>query len=1463
MFNYQIDNIAHLLNLRSIQNPDRTAYIFLDNGKINSSITYQELNERAKAIAARLQSKVESGSRALLIYSSSEDFLPAFFACLYAKVIAVPTPTVDAVRLKRASPRLKAIALDSQASLILTTSRLVARLEEVSTQITELQSPQIFATDAIDSKTMPSEFTLNVKSSDLAYLQYTSGSTSTPKGVAICHDNLLDNVAQISKSHGFDKNSISATWVPYFHDYGLVYGLIQPLYAIVPCYVLSPITFIKKPVRWLETISRYRVTHSGAPNFAYDYCVSQIKAEQLSQLDLSSWRVAHTGAEPIRQATLEKFADTFQTCGFSKQSFYPSYGLAEATLMVTTKSQNESLTFLTVSTDDLANNKVTEVSSTQNTTNTQTVTACGYAIDNTLVVIVNPQTCIQCSADEVGEIWLSNQSVARGYWNRSGETQQTFQATLPNFPNKSFLRTGDLGFVRDGQLYVTGRLKDLIIVRGNNYYPQDLELIVEQSHPQLRGNASAVFSIDVKGEEQLVVAAEVDSRTNKNLPTDEVIAAIRSAVARHYELPIHAIVLLKRGSIPKTSSGKIQRQACRSQFLGKSLSVVGLSDRLTAQKLEETIIQHPNVNRAVVIDRQVNDRNRYFAYIIPTQKQVPTVEDLRYFLKRQLSDPIVNSITFIPLEAFPKNADGSLNPTALPLPHKIRETLAQNYVAPRNSIEQKLSIIWAKVLWLDNKVGIDDNFFALGGNSLLAASLISQIEEEFEIKFTVDSFPQLSTIKELVPLVEQQIKTKSSPIAEQSLKVNKAIEQNNLQLASEIHQKILNYAIAWQGKRKKPNSLIVGLNTEGSKQSIFWCLQGFRELSQLAKYLGRDRPIYGMRSGHLIMEYTTDNIEALATHYVAEILNIQPDSPYILGGNCQSTWIIFEIARQLIARGKTITLLCLMEQFIPQTYSGKVALFFGRKSKFNPYKYFDSPELGFRKYYRELTLDVFPGEHGQFFEEPNIQVLAEKIASAIEKAQKSTCPQLPQQQYQLLSAEAYRARLRAEKYLKINAGESLTIAVTVENVSTVTWQETTYSGIRLGNHWLNEKNEVICWFDGIANLDRDLLPNSVINLWLKVTAPDRPGFYKLELDLVEEGITWFKDRGSETNIVEIEVRSSANNVSDKSIQINSHSNNKTGIISSLKNLELYLDRGNYYYQNGDMESAILNYNRAIKIAPKQNLTVHKNLGNALSERGNYITAIDIFQQALKIEANNAELWFLLAKTQVKQKHLYKAVNNYKKAIELSPENFWFYLDLGLVLAQLERFGKAIEVYHQAIKLDDTNPQLYQYLGSAQVRAGKIEVGVKNYMKAIELYPDRSHVYLRALGNDYCKHGDFEAAVLVCQQSLIINSQQSGTYISLGKALFGLNKTEEAIASYQKAIELNPKQPFGVYKTLGEALAERGKIEQAIAAYQAAVQLKPNNLNLRHCLEKLIERNKNSSAWFTKVHDSNKTGIHIN
>lgn len=565
--------IVELLRWRSLQQPEQRAYTFLVDGKVEgSTLTYAELDRKARAIAALLQQHKVRGERVLLLYPQGLEVIAAFCGSLYGEAIAIPVPPPEASRLKRNMPRLQAIAKDAQASFVLSTSGIISTLEEFRESIPEFRAMHWIDTEQV-SLELAEEWQEPALTGDmLAYLQYTSGSTSTPKGVTISHKNVMHHSAYLNKACGYAPDSVTVTWMPYFHDYGLVEGLIQPLYNGTPCYLMSPFSFIKRPFHWLQAITRYRATHSQGPNFAYDQCVRRVTPEQKAKLDLSHWYAAGNAAEPINPKVMESFYEAFAPCGFKWNSFAPAYGLAEDTLLVSTSPKLSEPVFCTIEAAAQEQNRVVEAQKNYEGV-VRTIAGCGRLVCDTKVAIVHPEQLTRCASDEIGEIWVSDPSVAGGYWNRPEETERTFRAHLQDTGEGPFLRTGDLGFVKDGELFITGRIKDLIIIRGTNHYPQDIEWTVQQTHPALRPDYGAAFSIQADGEERLVVVQEVE-RQHQNLDTDEIVASIRQAIAEQHELQVYAVVLVKPGNIEKTSSGKIKRRECQANFLAGKLDIL-------------------------------------------------------------------------------------------------------------------------------------------------------------------------------------------------------------------------------------------------------------------------------------------------------------------------------------------------------------------------------------------------------------------------------------------------------------------------------------------------------------------------------------------------------------------------------------------------------------------------------------------------------------------------------------------------------------------------------------------------------------------------------------------------------------------------------------------------------------------------------------------------------------------------
>lgn len=564
-------NLVELLHYRALQQPVQLAFTFLEDGETETaSLTYRELDRWSRAIAAQLQFLGITGKRALLLYPPGLDYIAAFWGCLYAGVVAVPAYPP---RNQRNTPRILAMVADAQAAITLTTTAILSKIRSLLTAKTGSDFLQWLTTDNLAAGIEDSWQAPLLERDTLAFLQYTSGSTDIPKGVMVSHGNLLHNATATYQLMEHSSASKFVSWLPAYHDMGLIGGILQPLYGGFPCILMPPAAFLQRPYRWLKAISHYRGTTSGGPNFAYELCTHKVTPEQRQTLDLSSWSVAFNGAEPVRQDTLEQFAAAFAPCGFRQAAFYPCYGLAEATLMVTGGRKADRPIVKTVHGSDLERDQAIDADVEK--IDSRLLVSCGLTLPEQQIVIVHPETLTRCLPNEVGEIWVSGPSIGHGYWHRPEETAQTFSAYLLDTSEGPFLRTGDLGFLHNEDLFITGRAKDLIIIRGRNLYPQDIELTVERSHPALRAGSGAAFSVEVGNQERLVVVQEVEFRQQPDI--EEVAGAIRQAVAEAHEVQVFTVVLIKPGSILKTSSGKIQRRACRAAFLARTLDVLGSS----------------------------------------------------------------------------------------------------------------------------------------------------------------------------------------------------------------------------------------------------------------------------------------------------------------------------------------------------------------------------------------------------------------------------------------------------------------------------------------------------------------------------------------------------------------------------------------------------------------------------------------------------------------------------------------------------------------------------------------------------------------------------------------------------------------------------------------------------------------------------------------------------------------------
>ncbi|WP_143328261.1 non-ribosomal peptide synthetase, partial [Caballeronia pedi] len=548
--------IERLRELAATRGSD-TALVVVDaNG--DTAWTYTQLDARAARIAAWLRRAGAAGERALLLMDSGADYVASFFGCLYAQTVAVPAYPPETLRAQHLA-RLAAIASDADARFVLTTRALVERYREAFASIAP--NARVIEVDALDAADSANEIA-HVASSDLAFLQYTSGSTSTPKGVMVTHGCLWANEIAIRERLGVTARDVFVSWLPLYHDMGLIGSMSQPIFSGIPLVLMSPQYFLERPVRWLDAISRHRGTISGGPDFSYRLCADRIGDDQLAALDLSSWRVAFSGSEPVRHATLDAFVERFAQRAFDTRALYPCYGLAEATLLATGVQRDAGVTTASLRADALERG-IAERAQERDVT----LVSCGVPPADHAVMIVHRESREALADGAIGEIWVSGPSVTAGYWRRPDATAESFVERA----GARWLRTGDLGFLLDGGLFVAGRVKDLLIVRGRNLYPQDLELAIERDVELVRRGRVAAFAVQIDGTECIGVAAEV-SRSVRKLVTPEALAsAVSEAVALACGEPAAAVALLEPGALPKTSSGKVQRAACVKRFAERSL----------------------------------------------------------------------------------------------------------------------------------------------------------------------------------------------------------------------------------------------------------------------------------------------------------------------------------------------------------------------------------------------------------------------------------------------------------------------------------------------------------------------------------------------------------------------------------------------------------------------------------------------------------------------------------------------------------------------------------------------------------------------------------------------------------------------------------------------------------------------------------------------------------------------------
>ena len=557
---HHCNSLTGQLLLRAEKQPDEPLYYFLDSrGRESAHLTYGSLLEAVQRLGTWLREKTAPGDRVAIQLPTSPEFALSFYACLYTNRIPVP---LSSPTRKHNCEHYQRVFADCDARLVVTEASVgdLYAAEDLS------PFPPISTFPALETLA-PLTTPVEVQSNNLAFLQYTSGSTSFPKGVMVSHGNIMANQKMIERTFGHSRTSIGLGWVPLFHDMGLIGSVFQPLAVGFPCYLMSPVTFLQRPKLWVQTIAAKKVTTTGGPNFAYELCVKRINPASLEGLSLSSWEVAYNGAEHIKSDTLEQFSATFAPYGFKKAAFLPCYGLAEATLIVSGVDKLAEPMALKI---PCQGNEALDADASPQIGNTRTVVSNGQVMPELSLRIVNPQTLKECPSHQIGEVWIAGPSITKGYWQKPQESRKTFVSR----DGLRFLRTGDLGFLdSQNQLYLTGRLKDLIVIEGKNYYPQDIEEKVQLSHPALQEANCAAFSVSTTYQQKLVVVNEVNRQFRRQIHAcaAEIKEAVKTAVYNHYQLTVHDTVLVPFNSIPKTTSGKTQRQLSKLLYLLEKL----------------------------------------------------------------------------------------------------------------------------------------------------------------------------------------------------------------------------------------------------------------------------------------------------------------------------------------------------------------------------------------------------------------------------------------------------------------------------------------------------------------------------------------------------------------------------------------------------------------------------------------------------------------------------------------------------------------------------------------------------------------------------------------------------------------------------------------------------------------------------------------------------------------------------
>jgi len=999
--------LAQRLAARAAAAPDADALIRLDAGgeraRVESSAS---LAAHVADLAAGMRERGWVDERVVLAVSDEADFACAFLACLWSGVIAVPAITPGTVRNNE---RLTHYAADSTATAVLVDEwagrqlRLRAGANGLGAPVVELSSLAAGTGCAVAHPDPDSP----------AYLQYTSGSTRAPKGVIITHRNLAAQLAVMRQP--VQPGEALVNPMPLYHDFGLVMCLHA--LACGGSLVLLPAQYaIRDPYQWLRAISAYRAVLSASAPFLLDLCTQRIDEAERRALDLSSVRALWIGGEPIPPATVHGFRERFEPCGLPPTALGPGYGLAEATM--TLSSAVAGPVIGRYSRDGLRHGRARPASDGQE------LVSCGQAFFADSLRIVSADDGTVRPGREVGELWVRAPTVSPGYWQRPEASRETMDNRLTGETGR-WLRTGDLAFIDDGELFVMGRISDTVIVRGENRYPQDIEWAVIGAHPAISHGGVAAFSVADEGPETLVLVCEIRRAARRKLQHDDVFRSVRRALAEQQGLVAERMVLIPEAGLPRTSSGKLSRQGARAAYEQGRMKVIA-------------------------------------------EWQAPPE---------------------------PAAAGG----------------------------DESLLGLCRRLLQMPD-LGADDVLFDHGLDSLRAAELMLEIEQRFGLRLNAAELDERVSVNRIAAAIEtgewpDNGSTAAHPPARKAFVAGRSA-------------RLQSYTASWDAPWRSPNRLAFGMNLEGSKPPLAWCFQGFHEFRALAEWLGPDQPLFGLRSAHYVADYNDrDMMAGLAAIYLEELAAAPGGLPQRLGGNCQGAVVAVAMARQLLEAGTPPAALFLLEDIAarvdPRPLPVPVALMYGEHSReINPYRLFPDPRPGWDKLYPAgYSVDLIDAGHGGYFRKPGIESLSARLAARLAEAPNNTSAP-PAAEAPISQADA-RAEIAVDTGVPqvLEVATAVTLDVRVTDHGERTWRPE--DRLIVGNHWLSQDEEVVRWLDGYTALATPLAPGACVALELTVTAPPEAGNYLLELDVAEQGVAWFAERGNQPLRLPIRVVRSA------------------------------------------------------------------------------------------------------------------------------------------------------------------------------------------------------------------------------------------------------------------------------------------------------------------------------------------------